>query len=104
MSLHRVRPINPIRSALDQAMLSPRVQLAVASFVNALVDEGEVILRQRYAGETLRMYQPKRRNADQRAERDRRIQADAAGGMPHALIAEREQITVRQVRRIVAAA
>jgi hypothetical protein len=103
MSLHRIRPVNPIRSALEQAMLSPRVQLAVNGFVNALVNEGEAILRQRYAGETLRMYQPKRARADQRDERDRRIRADKAGGMPVALIAERESITVRQVRRIVEA-
>lgn len=92
---------NPIRAALEQAMVSPRVQQAVAVFVNALVDEGEAILRARHAGETLRIYTPKRGGRAAKEERDRRIQARAASGAPHGQIAAQEQMSLRQVQRIV---
>lgn len=103
MSLDRVRERNPIRAALQQAMLSPRVQQAVAVFVNALVDEGESILQQKYAGESLRTYVPKRGGHEARAERDRRIQALAAppSSMPPARIAAQVGVSERHVRRLL---
>ncbi len=84
-------------------MVSPRVQHAVSVFVNALVDEGEAILKSRYAGETLRIYTPKRGGRLAKEERDRRIQARAASGTPLAQIAAAENMSARQVQRIVAA-
>lgn len=106
MSEQRVRQpgANPIRAALEQAMLSPRVQQAVATFVNALVDEGEAILRERYAGETLRIYTPKLGTRSQLAERNRRIQAMGSppSSMSPAHIAAVEGISVRQVQRVLA--
>jgi hypothetical protein len=104
MSLTRVRAQNPIRQALQQAMVSPRVQAAVTVFVNALVDEGEAILKQKYAGETLRIYTPKRGGHQARDERDRRIQALAAApsSLPVAQIAVMEAISERRVRQILA--
>jgi hypothetical protein len=100
MSLTRTRPTNPVRAALEQAMVSPRVQSAVALFVNALVDEGEAILRARYAGETLRMYTPKRGSAEARDSRDLRIEAALAAGEPAAMVAGREGLSVRRVEQI----
>ena len=104
MSLNRTRQPNPIRAALQAAMLSPRAQAAVSVFVNVLVDEGEAILRERYAGETLRIYTPKRGGRDQAEERDRRIVALAAepSKLTPAQIAAREGITVRRVQQIIA--
>lgn len=100
MSITRSRPVNPVRSALQQAMVSPRVQAAVVGFVNALVDEGEAILRSRYAGETLRMYTPKRGSGGERDARDLRIKAAVIAGTPNALIAERERVGLRRVQQI----
>lgn len=103
MSLTRVRTVNPIRQALQQAMVSPRVQAAVTVFVNALVDEGEAILKQRYAGESLRTYYPKRGNRDDRDERDRRIRALAAppSSLTPAQIAATEGISLRRVQQLL---
>lgn len=103
MSLTRTRPIHPIRAALQQAMISPRVQQAVAVFVNALVDEGEAILRDRYPGETLTLYNRKRCGQDEREERDRRIRALAAppSSLSPAHIAAMESLTVQHVRLIL---
>lgn len=98
------RTPNPISAALEQAMASPRVQQAVAVFVNALVDEGEAILRARHAGETLRIYTPKRGGRSAKEERDRRIQARAAGGTHPAHIAADERMSLRQVQRVIARA
>jgi hypothetical protein len=91
----RAESTNPIRAALEQAMVSPRVQQAVAVFVNALVDEGEALLKLRYAGETLRIYTPKRYGRQARLARDRRIQALATepGCTPMAQIAAAEGIS-----------
>jgi hypothetical protein len=100
MSLTRTRPVNPVRAALEQAMVSPRVQAAVTVFVNALIDEGEAVLRQRYGGETLRMYTPKRGGAGARDARDSRIAGALSSGDPPALIAEREAISLRRVQQI----
>lgn len=100
MNMARIRHVNPIRAALEQAMVSPRVQAAVVTFVNALVDEGEAVLRERYAGETLRVYTPKRGGSDERAARDRRIEAAVAADEPHAAIAQREGIGLRRVQQI----
>lgn len=104
MSFNRVRQPNPVRAALNQAMVSPRVQAAIAVFVTALVDEGETILKQRYAGETLRIYNPKRGGPDARDARNRRIHAMAAApsSMAPAQIAAAEGISLRQVQRVLA--
>lgn len=106
MNMTRARPVNPIRAALQQAMVSPRVQAAVSVFVNALVDEGEAILKQRYAGESLRTYIPKGGGQDAREERNRRIQALAAppSSLPTAQIAVMEGVSERRVRQILAVA
>jgi len=106
MSLTRTRQPNPIRAALQQAMLSPRVQDAVAVFVNALVDEGEAVLRHRYGGETLRIYTPKTGGREQREARRRRVRALAAppSSLSTSQIAAREGITQRQVQRLLSGA
>lgn len=103
MSLVRTRAPNPIRAALQQAMLSPRVQEAVAVFVNALVDEGEAVLRARYGGETLRIYTPKRGGRDGQDARNRRIRAMAAppSSMAPAHIARAEGLSLRRVQQIL---
>lgn len=103
MSMNRARAVNPIRQALQQAMVSPRVQAAVTVFVNALVDEGEAILKQRYAGETLRIYTPKRGGHEQRDARDQRIRALAAppSSLPPAQIAALEGISLRRVQQLL---
>lgn len=103
MSLTRVSAVNPIRQALQQAMLSPRVQAAVTVFVNALVDEGQVILNQRYPGETLRTYCHKRGSRDERDARDRRIRTLAAppSSLAPAQIAAREGISLRRVQQLL---
>lgn len=102
MSLTRVRTVNPIRAALSEAMLTPRVQQAVTTFVTALVDEGEAILMARYGGERLRVYIPKSGH-DAREERDRRIRAMAAppGCMAPAQIAAVVGVSERHVRRLL---
>ena len=104
MTLERVRPSNPIRMALQAAMVSPRVQAAVTVFVNALVDEGEQILREKYAGETLRQYVPKAGGRDQRAARNLRVRSLAAApsSLTPAQIAPMVNLTVRQVQRLLA--
>jgi hypothetical protein len=106
MSLTRAREVNPIRQALQQAMLSPRVQAAATVFVNALVDEGEAVLRERYAGETLRIYTPKILSRDARLMRNARIRAMAAppGCMSPAQIAALEGLSLRQVQRLLGSA
>ena len=103
MSLTRVRSVHPIRAALQQAMVSPRVQQAVAVFVNALVDEGEAILRDRYPGETVTLYNRKRCGQDEREERNRRILAlaGAPSNLPAAQIAAMVGVSVRHVRRLL---
>ncbi len=103
MTMTRTRAPNPIRAALQQAMVSPRVQAAVSVFVAALVDEGEAILQQRYAGETLHIYQPKRGGVDERQARNRRIVAMASppGNLPQAQIAAAEGVSVRHVQRLL---
>lgn len=103
MSLTRARTVHPIRAALQQAMVSPRVQAAVAVFVNALVDEGEAILRDRYPGETVTLYNRKRGGQAEREERDRRIQSLAAAPskLPAARIAAIEGVSERHVRRLL---
>ena len=91
MSMTRVRSVNPIRMALEQAMGSPGMQQAAKVFMNALIDESETILRARYAGEQVRMYLPKASNSrDERDARDRRILAALGAGEPPALVAARE--------------
>jgi hypothetical protein len=104
MSLTRVRQPNPVRAALREAMLTPSVQQALHAVLNQLVDGAEAILRQRYPGETLRVYTPKRGSQDERQARDRRVQALAAA--PSSLSAEQiaqlEGITPRRVRQILA--
>lgn len=104
MSLTRVRPVNPIRSALETALQTPRVQMAVGLFVAALVDEGEAVLKRRYAGEILRIYTPKGPGAQARDERDLRIVAALAAGQAPAAVAARESVTVRRVQQIGAQA
>lgn len=103
MPITRARAVNPIRAALQQAMVSPRVQAAVSVFVNALVDEGESILKQRYAGETLHIYTPKGCGHEQRDLRNRRIQALAKppSSLSPAHIADMESLTVQHVRLIL---
>jgi hypothetical protein len=81
-------------------MVSPRVQHAVTVFVNALVDEGEAILRQRYPGETLRLYNAKRTTAPERSARDMQIESAIAAGESPALIAARVGIGERRVQQI----
>jgi hypothetical protein len=103
MSLTRTRPPNPIRAALQQAMLSPRVQQAVAVFVNALVDEGEAILQAKYSGERLRLYMPKGMGQAARDERKRRVRALAAppSNLGTEQIAALEGISVRRVQQML---
>lgn len=100
----RNRSTNPIRAALEQAMTTPRMQQAVSAFVAALVDEGEAVLRQRFGGETLRVYQPKRGGTDKRRERDMRIQTMGTppNAMSAAQIAALEGLSVRRVEQILA--
>lgn len=83
-------------------MLRPRVQAAVSVFVNALVDEGEAILRERYAGEHLRIYAARRDPAETEA-RQRRVLAMAAppSSMTASQIAAREGISERWVRKLL---
>lgn len=100
MSLTRVRPVNPVRSALQAALESPRVQHAVGLFVAALIDEGEAVLKRRYAGEVMRLYTPKGAGWQARQERDRRIQAGLAAGQSPAAIAALEGITPRRVQQL----
>jgi hypothetical protein len=102
----RSRAVHPIRAALQQAMVSPRVQQAVAVFVNALLDEGEAILRQRYPGETVTLYNRKRAGQDEQEQRNRRIQAMAAAPswMSPAQIAAREGISARRVQQVLRSA
>lgn len=104
MSIVRIRDADPIRVALHQAMLSPSVQAAATAFIGALVEQSETILRQTYAGETVRVYAAKRGGRDERLARDRRIVALASP--PSSLcaerIAQREGITPRRVRQILA--
>jgi hypothetical protein len=104
MSTDRTRAPNPIRAALQSAMLSPKVQAAAMTFVNALVDEGEAVLRDRYGGDRLRMYVPKSGGRGVRDERRLRVQALA--GAPTNLtpeaIAPLVGLSVRHVRRLLA--
>lgn len=105
MSLERVKPINPLRAALQAAQLSPAVQQAMATLAAVLMQETEAQLRARHGGEQVRLYAPKSGTRDDKAERNRRIRALAAPPSsmnPAQIAATVGNVTERHVRRILA--
>jgi hypothetical protein len=85
----------------EQAASHPRIEKAILGALRAeLPNLIEQMLSQMCGGETLRMY-VRKRPAHAKMERNMRIQADAASQIPLAMIAKREDLTLRQVQRIV---
>ena len=94
--------------ATDRSMLEdlaaraashPRIEQAVLGALRAeLPSVIRGLLADMFPGETMRLYVPKGGGNDARRERDMRILG--ARGQPAALVAEREGVTERHVRRI----
>jgi hypothetical protein len=98
------RPLDPIRSALDEAMRRPSTQQAVTRFVAHLVDEAELVLRERLAGETMRIYLNKRSTAADRDLRDQQVLAlaQAPTHLTAGQIAAQTGLPLRTVQRVLA--
>lgn len=82
-----------------RAAAHPRIEQAVLGALRAeLPGVIQGLLSEMYPGETVRIYAPKAGGSDVRRERDLRILA--AREQPAALVAEREHVSERHVRRI----
>jgi hypothetical protein len=84
----------------EQAAKHPRIEAALMATLRAeLPDLMEQLLSEMFRGEKLSLYALK--NPEEKQARNRRIMASAAAGIPQALIAERESVSERHVRRVV---
>ena len=99
-----------LRQLAHQAASHPRIEAAVIGAIrDVLPGVIEGLLREGYAGETVRIYAPRSdvvRAEQLRVERDMRIVAlaTAPSNLSPAAIAEREGITPHRVRQILRAA
>lgn len=90
-----------IRNLAARAACHPKIESAVMGALRATLP-GVIndLLREEFAGETLRFYVSKRHDRTDRRERDLLIRARFTGSN-HADLATQFGITVRQVRNII---
>jgi len=90
---------NLFETLAKRAAAHPRIEQAVIGALRAELPQViQGLLAEMYSGETVRVYVQKAGAVDMRRERDMRIVA--AKGQPAALVAEREKVSERHVRRI----